>query len=528
MNPTGKRYADIVVVGSGAAGMTVSLLLADHYHVTLVSKDQLASGNTPKAQGGIAAAMGPHDNPKQHAEDTWRTGSVLVNKKTARHITSQAPHIIHWLLDKGVPFDRNDTGVIDLALEAGHRHRRIVHCYDATGSAVTSILEQHIRCHPNIEVLEKHMAIDILTTRSNAGMHCTGIDLWYQTRNTILRYHAPMVVLATGGAGQLYASTTNPPEACGDGIAMAYRAGCRLSNMEFVQFHPTCLYQSGGRALLLSEALRGEGARLLDLAGHSFLKQYDERAELAPRDTLSRAIVQHLQATETPHIWLDISHKPEVWLKRRFPTLVARLKSLGYDMVHDPVPITPAAHYMCGGVLTDYQGLTDLPGLACIGESACTGLHGANRLASNSLLECFTMAFDLAAIIPKRMASFKRYHQESDDPSHHRQQLSGKETLKQHQALQECMTKNFGVIRNDADMRSGLDMMAVIGNSVHKSHGLPGADDIRSTLEWENLNLVAHAVAQSAMARRKNIGAHFNEDLKTHDSTIHTPSILSR
>ena len=398
---------DVAIVGSGLAGLTVALHLAESRKVVLISKRELRDGATNWAQGGIAAVLDSKDSTDQHVADTLVAGAGLCDEGATRFIVERGRAAIDWLIAQGVTFTGDEHAEMGyhLTREGGHGQRRIIHAADATGHAVQMTLEQKVRAHPNITVLENHFAIDLITS-DKLGLasrlpgdlpQCLGLYVQQVESGKVLTIAAEQTVLATGGAGKVYLYTTNPDTATGDGIAMAWRAGCRMANMEFIQFHPTCLYHPFAKSFLISEALRGEGGRLKlpasagAAAGTRFMPEHDARAELAPRDVVARAIDFEMKKRGLDYVDLDISHKPAAFLMEHFPTIHARCLELGIDMTRQPIPVVPAAHYSCGGIVTDLAGRTDLQGLYAIGETACTGLHGANRLASNSLLECVVL-----------------------------------------------------------------------------------------------------------------------------------------
>src|SRR5581483_6777546 len=383
---------DVAIVGSGLAGLPVALNLADRCKVGIITKRQLPDGASNWAQGGIAAVLAKDDSPESHIRDTEIAGAGLCKHETVRHVVEHGRQAIEWLISQGVPFTRDESNEIGyhLTREGGHSHRRVIHAADATGHAVQTTLEAQVKGHPNITVLEHHIAVDLITgTKLGTGeRRCHGFYALDHMAGRVVTVTAKQVVLATGGAGKVYLYTTNPDTATGDGIAMGWRAGCRVANMEFIQFHPTCLYHPHAKSFLISEAVRGEGGILRLPDGTRFMPAHDDRAELAPRDIVARAIDFEMKKRGLDCVYLDISHKPATFLKAHFPNIHARCLELGIDITRQPIPVVPAAHYTCGGIQTDLNGCTDLAGLYAVGETAHTGLHGANRLASNSLLEC--------------------------------------------------------------------------------------------------------------------------------------------
>ncbi|MCG8325351.1 MAG: L-aspartate oxidase, partial [Thiotrichales bacterium] len=389
---------DVLVIGSGAAGLSLALQLANHCRVALISKSRLAESATLYAQGGISAVLDNRDSIESHVQDTLVAGAGLCKPDIVRYVVENGKKNIEWLIDQGVEFTRNPDarGALDFHLhqEGGHSHRRIVHAADSTGRAIETTLEDQARQHPGICLFEHHTAVDLITTRKlgHPNNRCLGAYVYDQRVSQISVLKAKFVVLAAGGAGKVYLYTSNPDISTGDGIAMAWRAGCRIANMEFVQFHPTCLYHPHAKSYLISEALRGEGARLLLENGEDFLHKYDQRLELAPRDVVARAIDHEMKRQGYDCVYLDISHKPAEFITSHFPNIYEKCLEFGFDLSCEPVPVVPAAHYTCGGILIDRDGRTDIPGLYAIGETSCSGLHGANRMASNSLLECVVYA----------------------------------------------------------------------------------------------------------------------------------------
>ncbi|HEU5103659.1 MAG TPA: L-aspartate oxidase, partial [Roseiflexaceae bacterium] len=379
---TWRHAADVLVVGGGAAGLAAALCAAEAAEVILLSRAALLENNSAWAQGGIAAALDADDSPLAHIEDTLTAGAGLSDLAAAEALAEAAPALMRELAALGVPFERTDYSFA-LGLEGGHSRRRIVHVGDATGWALTSALTERARAHPRIQILEGYQAVDLLDDDGR----CTGV-LARDGAGEWHRLDAPATILATGGAGALFGLTSNQPGALGEGIALAYRAGAAVADLEFVQFHPTVLRTRAGHGFLISEALRGEGARLLTTDGRRFMPAYDPRAELAPRDVVARGIFAAMHRAGADHVLLDMTHMAARELQRRFPTIEARCRAEGYDLATTPIPVAPAAHYLIGGIRTDLHGATNLPGLYAAGECACTGVHGANRLASNSLLEC--------------------------------------------------------------------------------------------------------------------------------------------
>ncbi|MGR3912991.1 MAG: L-aspartate oxidase, partial [Gammaproteobacteria bacterium] len=407
-------FNPVIIIGGGLAGLSLALRLAERgIGVTILSKSELDEGSTRYAQGGIAAALGADDSYQAHIADTIEAGGGLCERRAVEFVVKNAPGAIRWLIERGVSFSRRDDGArgeFHLAREGGHSHRRVIHAEDATGAEVEVTLEQMVRKHPRIRLLENHIAIDLITSqkpgaakprakKDRAPNACLGVYAYDLRRKQTIALPCRHLALATGGASKAYLYTSNPDTSTGDGIAMAWRAGCRVANMEFVQFHPTCLYHPHAKSFLISEAVRGEGGKLVHADGRRFMPKYDRRAELAPRDIVARAIDLEMKINGCDNVYLDISHQPAAFIRKHFPTISARCLELGLDMARAPLPVVPAAHYTCGGVVTGLDGRTDIGNLYAIGETGCTGLHGANRLASNSLLECLVFAESCAARI---------------------------------------------------------------------------------------------------------------------------------
>jgi L-aspartate oxidase len=512
---------DVAIVGSGLAGLSVALHLADHRKVVVISKRALRDGASDWAQGGIAAVLDSADSYDQHVNDTLIAGAGLCDEGATRAIVEQGRAAIEWLIEQGVPFTRDDDAEMGFHLtrEGGHSQRRIIHSADATGHAVQVTLEEQVRRHPNITLLENHYAIDLITSDKvgvdNGTPHCMGLYVQDVTTGQVQTIAADQTVLATGGAGKVYLYTTNPDTATGDGIAMAWRAGCRVANMEFIQFHPTCLYHPYAKSFLITEAVRGEGG-LLKLpaaagaaAGQRFMLSHDERAELAPRDIVARAIDFEMKKRGLDYVELDISHQPADFLKEHFPTIYARCLELGIDITKQPIPIVPATHYTCGGIVTDLSGRTDLPGLYAVGETAYTGLHGANRLASNSLLECVVLGRAAAQHI-ELQAKPKQAKLPAWDESRVTNADEEVVITQNWDELRRFMWNFVGIVRTTKRLERAQHRLAVLKEEIDEYYA--NFRITRDLLELRNLVEVASLIVRSAKSRRESRGLHYSLD----------------
>ncbi len=515
-----QETTDVLVIGGGAAGLSLALRVADNLKVALISKGPLREGNTRYAQGGIAAVLDKEDSIEDHIQDTLTAGAGLCDSNAVRFTVKHGKENIDWLIRQGVPFDRSDDGSsYHLTREGGHSHRRIVHAADATGQAVQTTLEARVRNHPNITVYEDHIAVDLITGRKlgHTSNRCLGAYILDRTSTRVKVFRSRYVVLATGGASKVYLYTTNPDTATGDGIAMAWRAGCRVANLEFNQFHPTCLYHPKAKSFLITEAIRGEGGRLLLPDGRRFMQDFDAREELAPRDIVARAIDHEMKRLGTDYVLLDISHRPKDFILKHFPTIYQRCKEFGYDITQEPIPVVPAAHYTCGGVVTDLHGATDVSGLYAIGEVAFTGLHGANRMASNSLLECLVFAEAACKDILQQSSpdTFEINIPEWDES---RVTDSDEEVVVTHNwhELRRFMWDYVGIVRTNKRLQRAKRRVDLLLGEIEEYYG-----NFRVTndlLELRNLTVVADLIIQSAMQRKESRGLHFTLDYPTTDN----------
>ncbi len=525
------KLFDVLIVGSGAAGLSLALRLPSSAQIAIVSKRELTEGSTMYAQGGISVVLDESDSMESHIQDTLNAGGELCNEDVVRLVVAGGPQNIHWLMEQGVLFTNHPTtgsSGYHLTREGGHSHRRVIHAADATGKALQTTLEQKARTNPNISLLENHIAIDLITTHRqipDTNSRCQGAYLLDLVQDKVQAISARCVVLATGGSSKAYLYTSNPDVATGDGVAMAWRAGCRVANMEFIQFHPTCLYHPKAKSFLISEAVRGEGGKLQLANGQRFMDDYDTRAELAPRDVVARAIDHEMKRWGLDNVYLDISHQPADFIKSHFPTIYGRCMELGIDMARDPVPVVPAAHYTCGGILTDMDARTDLPGLYVVGEAAYTGLHGANRMASNSLLECLVFGERAAAHISRHLASTPMPSPLPDwDES--RVTDSDEEVVVSHNwdELRRFMWDYVGIVRSNKRLERARRRIHLLKHEIREYYSnFRVSNDL---LELRNLADVAELIIHSAMRRRESRGLHYNKDFPYLDPQQKQPTIL--
>ncbi len=532
MNTLPEHSCDVLIIGSGAAGLSLALRLADQHQVIVLSKGPVTEDSTFYAQGGIAAVFDETDSIDSHVEDTLIAGAGICDRHAVEFVASNARSCVQWLIDQGVLFDThvqpNGEESYHLTREGGHSHRRILHAADATGREVQSTLVSKAQNHPNIRVLERSNAVDLIVS-DKIGLPGTrrvvGAWVWNRNKETVETCHAKAVVLATGGASKVYQYTTNPDISSGDGIAMAWRAGCRVANLEFNQFHPTALYHPQARNFLLTEALRGEGAYLKRPDGTRFMPDFDERGELAPRDIVARAIDHEMKRLGADCMFLDISHKPADFIRQHFPMIYEKLLGLGIDLTQEPIPIVPAAHYTCGGVMVDDHGRTDVEGLYAIGEVSYTGLHGANRMASNSLLECLVYGWSAAEDITRRMPYA---HGVSTLPpwDESRVENPDERVVIQHNwhELRLFMWDYVGIVRTTKRLERALRRITMLQQEIDEYYAHFRVSN--NLLELRNLVQVAELIVRCAMMRKESRGLHFTLDypeLLTHSG----PSILS-
>lgn len=524
---------DVLIIGSGLAGMTLALHLAESRKVGLITKRDLLEGSSTYAQGGIAAVLDTEDSVEEHIRDTLIAGAGLCNEEAARFIVEHSKEAIDWLIALGVPFTKDETHRTGyhLTREGGHSHRRIIHAADATGAAVTSTLGQKIKAHPNITELEEHIAIDLITSRKLGlpGNRAYGVYALDKQADQVVTIAAKHTILASGGAGKVYLYTTNPDTATGDGIAMGWRAGCRVGNMEFMQFHPTCLYHPHSKSFLITEAVRGEGGVLKLPDGTRFMPEHDPRAELAPRDVVARAIDFEMKKHGLDCVYLDISYKPAHFIREHFPNIYAHCLELGIDITQQPIPVVPAVHFTCGGLVTDLTGHTDVDALYAVGEVACTGLHGANRLASNSLLECLVIgkaaAADILAAPEIKLPKIPDWDDSQvTDPD--------EEVVISHNwdELRRAMWDYVGIVRTNKRLMRAQNRIRLLSEEINEYYRhFHVSNDL---IELRNLVQTSELIVRSALLRKESRGLHYSRDypekLELAQETILTPEAAAQ
>jgi L-aspartate oxidase len=531
--------SDFLVIGSGIAGLTFALDAAEHGTVILITKRAREDSNTRWAQGGIAAVFSEDDTPEAHVKDTLVAGAGLCHEVVAEICAREGPDRIRELIDRGARFDR-ENGQLHLTREGGHSARRVVHTADATGAEVERALLERAGQHPNIRIVEHQTAIDlIMLSRFGGPDVCAGAYVLDEAANAagspdgkshvVETYLARATILASGGAGKVYLYTTNPDVATGDGVAMAYRAGAEIANMEFYQFHPTALYHPSAKRFLISEALRGEGAVLRLPDGTAFMANHDPRKDLAPRDIVARAIDFEMKRTGSEHVFLDITHKPASFIREHFPTIYAQCMELGIDITVQPIPVVPAAHFMCGGISTDLHGRTSIPGLWAIGECACTGLHGANRLASNSLLEGLVFGHRAALRLAPQIAELRQ----SPHPDVPAWQVgnavpSDEEVVVAHNwdELRRTMWNYVGIVRSDARLRRAARRIALLQEEIREYYWKHLVT--RDLLELRNIATVAELIVSCASSRHESRGLHYTIDYPETSDRLVADTVIKR
>ncbi len=515
------RNFDVIVIGSGVAGLTTALNLSQKYHVALLSKSSLSEGSSLYAQGGIAVVLDQGDSLESHVQDTLVAGAGLCHKDAVEFTVKNAKSAIEWLIKLGVKFTvadlplQDSTHAYHLTQEGGHSHRRIIHVDDATGRSVVGVLIDKVRAEKNIEIFEHHIGVDLIIKNNlenkSKNKQAVGIYVLDELKNSVKVFGAKAIMLATGGASRVYLYSSNPEVSSGDGIAMAYRAGCRVANLEFNQFHPTCLYHPKAGSFLITEAMRGEGAFLRLPNGERFMPRFHELAELAPRDIVARAIDHEMKRLGLDCVYLDITHKDPEFIRAHFPSIDAKCKSLGIDITKEPIPVVPAAHYTCGGVMINQKGQTDIAGLYAAGEVAFTGLHGANRMASNSLLECLVYAKAASEDLEKYLPQIK--FSENLKPWDESRVVDSDEAIVVKQnwdEVRQLMWNYVGIVRSNKRLTRAKSRIDLLKQEVDAYYANFKVD--KNLLELRNLILLADLIIQSAMSRHESRGLHFNVD----------------
>jgi L-aspartate oxidase len=513
-NSNSSHQFDVIIVGSGGAGLTLALSLPEHFKIAILAKSHLTDASTYYAQGGVAAVLDKTDSLEQHIDDTMIAGSHLCEFNAVKQTVEGGQASVDFLLKQGVQFTLDEQEQLHLTREGGHSQRRIIHAADATGKAISTTLVERTEVKKNIHIFKHFIAIDLITAEKlhldepNRAIGLYALDEKTEKVHTFL---APFTALACGGAMKAYLYTSNPDIATGDGIAMAYRAGCRVANMEFNQFHPTCLYHPQARSFLITEAMRGEGAYLRLPDGERFMLRFDERAELAPRDIVARAIDYEIKRLGIRHVWLDITHKSEDFIQEHFPTLYQRLLELGIDITKEMIPVVPAAHYTCGGVMVDQHSQTDIQGLYAIGETSYTGLHGANRMASNSLLECFV--YGMAAAKHMQSQFDADYHIPSV-PAWDDTQVNHPDEdvviLQNWDELRQTMWNYVGIVRTTKRLERALHRIEMLKNEINEYY--QDYKVSKNLIELRNLVMVSEMIVQCALQRKESRGLHFTLD----------------
>lgn len=509
------HHFDVIIVGSGGAGLSLALSLPDHFNIAVLAKSTLTDASTFYAQGGVAAVLDETDSIEQHIDDTMIAGAHLCELDAVKQTVKGGKPSVDFLLKHGVQFTLDEQEQLHLTREGGHSQRRIIHAADATGRAISTTLVQRAQEKKNITIFENYIAIDLITSQKlgldNPQNRALGLYALDEKTEKVHTFLAPSTALACGGAMKAYLYTSNPDIATGDGIAMAYRAGCRVANMEFNQFHPTCLYHPQARSFLITEAMRGEGAYLRLPDGERFMLRFDERAELAPRDIVARAIDYEIKRLGIRHVWLDITHKPAEFVTEHFPTLYARLLELGIDITKEMIPVVPAAHYTCGGVMVDEHSQTDIEGLYAIGETSYTGLHGANRMASNSLLECFVYGMSAAKHIESQ---FNNHEISPEVPMWDDSQVMNPDEdvviLQNWDELRQTMWNYVGIVRTTKRLERALHRIEMLKKEINEYYHDYHVS--KNLIELRNLVLVSEMIVRCAMERKESRGLHFTLD----------------
>ncbi|MFZ5449385.1 MAG: L-aspartate oxidase [Thermodesulfobacteriota bacterium] len=533
-----EHTSDILVIGSGLAGLGYALKVADFARVNLITKKGLTETSTKMAQGGIAAVLGPDDRFEYHIQDTLTVGEGLSHPDIVELVVRQGPERVRELIALGAHFDAGKDNGYDLGREGGHSHRRVIHAQDMTGAEVERILSERVLAHPNIRVFEHHMGVDLITRQrlvrrgavvADAEESCLGAYVLNTVTGEVDTFLAAITLLATGGVGKVYLYTSNPDIATGDGISMAYRAGAWIGNMEFVQFHPTCLYHPAAKNFLISEALRGEGAILMDHAGKAFMEKYHPLKDLAPRDTVARAIDLEMKKSGADCVYLDISHKPADFVVSRFPNIYQECLKFGIDITKEPIPVVPAAHYMCGGVVTDAWGRTTISNLFAVGEVSMTGLHGANRLASNSLLEALVFSHQAAQVAKETLPSLLAKPAASAPEWNPYGATDSEEAVvvsHNWDEIRRFMWNYVGIVRTDRRLLRAQHRIDLIQQEIDEYYwNFIITSDL---LELRNIATVADLIIRMALRRKESRGLHYNLDYpQIDDENFHKDTVIS-
>ncbi len=513
---------DVLIIGSGAAGLSLALSLPSSCKIAILSKNVVTEGSTFYAQGGISAVLDESDSQASHIQDTLNAGAGLCKEDIVKFTVSKGKSSIQWLQDAGVPFTyNNDTKKLHLTREGGHSHRRVAHADDASGEAIEITLVERVRGRDNISLFENHIAIDLITTRKLRlkDNRCVGAYVLDRKQKSVNVFKAKFTVIATGGASKVYLYTSNPDGSSGDGIAMAWRAGCRVSNMEFMQFHPTCLYHPHAKSSLISEAVRGEGGRLLLPDGTRFMQNFDPRGELAPRDIVARAIDHEMKRLGIDNVLLDISYKSADFIIKHFPNIYKNCLKFGYDITKEPIPVVPAAHYTCGGVMVNIHGQTDIKNLYCIGEASFTGLHGANRMASNSLLECVVFGHASSKHISKRLG---KDYPIPDIPQWDESRVTDSDecVVINHNwdEIRRFMWDYVGIVRTTKRLQRAQHRIQMLLQEIDEYYSnFKVTSDL---IELRNLSIVARLIIESALLRQESRGLHYTLDYPKPDPKL--------
>jgi len=528
---------DVLVIGSGVAGLTIALKAARFANVTIVTKKEADDTSTTKAQGGIASVLDDADRFEYHIRDTLTAGAGLCREDVVEVIVTEGPRAIRGLIDMGAHFTVAENGDLDLGQEGGHSHRRIVHAQDMTGREIQRVLLEAALRSEKVHLLEHHTALNLVTAGTLSGIlpehpsedRCLGCYVHDTKSGEIIPMLARSVVLATGGAGKVYLYTSNPDVASGAGIALAYRVGADIANMEFIQFHPTCLFHPEAKSFLISEAVRGEGAILRTLDGRAFMEDYHPMKDLAPRDIVARAIDSELKKKGDDFALLDITHKPAREIIERFPNIYQQCLDYGFDMTKEPLPVVPAAHYLCGGVLTDLEGKSTIPGLYACGETACTGLHGANRLASNSLLESLVMADRIALSLEKEWGSLASPPDDEIPPWDPGNSVDSDENVvitHNWDEIRRTMWNYVGIVRTDRRLQRAHDRILMLKKEVEEYYW--DFKITRELIELRNLVSVSLLIVRCAMERKESRGLHYTLDYPEPDEAYRKDTVINR